>query len=80
MDPLPPEVFLAPYPEPIRAAAERLRSIILRTVPDAIEAVRPDTIIKATPRDLEKSDAVLDAALKFLKTAAARTTAPARAP
>jgi hypothetical protein len=29
--------------------------------------VRPDTIIKTTPRDLEKSDPVLDAALKYLR-------------
>ena len=29
--------------------------------------VRPDTVIKATPKDLQKSDPVLDAALKFLK-------------
>jgi hypothetical protein len=41
MEPLPPEVFLAPYPDPIRDAAERLRAIVKRTVPDAIEAVRP---------------------------------------
>jgi hypothetical protein len=41
MDPLPPEVFLAPYPDPIRDAAARLRAIVLRTVPDAIEGVRP---------------------------------------
>ena len=41
VDPIPPEVFLAPYPEPIRAAAERLRAIVMWTVPDAIEGVRP---------------------------------------
>ena len=41
MESNPPEVFLAPYPDPIREAAERLRGIVLRTVPDAIEAVRP---------------------------------------
>jgi hypothetical protein len=41
MEPLPPEVFLAPYPDQIRDAAERLRAIVKRTVPDAIEAVRP---------------------------------------
>ena len=29
--------------------------------------VRPDTFIKTTPRDMEKSDATLDAALKFLR-------------
>jgi hypothetical protein len=41
MDRLLPEVFLAPYPRSIRDAVEHLRAIILRTVPDAIEAVRP---------------------------------------
>jgi hypothetical protein len=41
MDRLAPEAFLAPYPRPIRDAAEHLRAIVLRTVPDAIEAVRP---------------------------------------
>ena len=41
MDRLAPEVFLAPYPDPIRDAAEHLRAIVLRTVPNAIEAVRP---------------------------------------
>ena len=41
MDRPSPEAFLAPYPDPIRDAANRLREIIRRTVPDAIEAVRP---------------------------------------
>ena len=41
MDRLSPEAFLAPYPDPIRDAANRLREIIQRTVPGAIEAVRP---------------------------------------
>ena len=41
MDDLSPEAFLAPYPDQIRDAAERLRAIVRRTVPDAIEAVRP---------------------------------------
>ena len=41
MDRLAPETFLAPYPEAIRDAAERLRAIVMRTVPDAIEGVRP---------------------------------------
>ncbi len=40
MDELTPEAFLAPYPDQIRAAAERLRSIMKRVVPDAQEAVR----------------------------------------
>lgn len=37
---MPPEAFLAGYPEPIRAAAETLRSVIRRATPDAIERVR----------------------------------------
>lgn len=41
MDRLSPEAFLAPYPAPIRHAANRLREIVQRTVPGAIEAVRP---------------------------------------
>jgi hypothetical protein len=41
MDRLSPEAFLAPYPDPIRDAANRLREIVGRTVPGAIEAVRP---------------------------------------
>ena len=41
MDRLSPETFLAPYPDPIRDAANRLREIIRRTVPGAVEAVRP---------------------------------------
>jgi hypothetical protein len=41
MDGLPPEVFLAGYPEPIRAMAEILRGVVRRAAPDAIERVRP---------------------------------------
>jgi len=41
MDSIPPEAFLAPYPDRIRDAAQRLRAIVMRTVPDAIEGVRP---------------------------------------
>ena len=41
MDRLSPEAFLISYPDPIRDAANRLREIVQRTVPDAIEAVRP---------------------------------------
>jgi len=33
--------FLADYPQPIREAAETLRGIVQRTVPDAIERLRP---------------------------------------
>ncbi|MEA2538341.1 MAG: hypothetical protein QOF11_2575 [Chloroflexota bacterium] len=38
---LPPEAFLAAYPEPIQAIAGSLRALVRRTVPDAIERVRP---------------------------------------
>jgi len=41
MDPIPPEALLAGYPEPMRDIAERLRAIVRRAVPEAIEAVRP---------------------------------------
>lgn len=41
MDAPSPEAFLEPYPDPIRDAATRLREIVRRTVPDAVEAVRP---------------------------------------
>lgn len=41
MDRTTPELLLAPYPDEIRAAAEAFRAIVLRAVPDAIEAVRP---------------------------------------
>ncbi|HYN69418.1 MAG TPA: DUF1801 domain-containing protein [Candidatus Eisenbacteria bacterium] len=41
MEPLPPEPFLEAYPPAIRDAAERLRAIVRRAVPDAIERVRP---------------------------------------
>ena len=39
-DALPPEAFLAGYPDGIRTAAETLRAIVRRAVPDAIEGVR----------------------------------------
>lgn len=41
MEPLPAELFLESYPPAIRAAAERLRAIVRRAVPEAIERVRP---------------------------------------
>jgi hypothetical protein len=41
MDRLSTEAFLAPFPDQIRDAANRLREIVQRTVPGAIEAVRP---------------------------------------
>jgi hypothetical protein len=41
MDTIPPEALLAFYPAPMRKIAERLRAIVRRTLPDAIEAVRP---------------------------------------
>ena len=41
MDELPVEVFLDSYPVHIRDAANELRTIIRRAVPNAIEAVKP---------------------------------------
>jgi hypothetical protein len=41
MDAIPPEAYLAAYPADIRKAAERLRAIVRRAVPDAAERVRP---------------------------------------
>ena len=37
---LPPEAFLAGYPDGIRQAAETLRAIVRRAVPESIEGVR----------------------------------------
>jgi hypothetical protein len=37
---IPIGAFLEPYPEPIRTAAERLRHLVRRAEPDAIERVR----------------------------------------
>jgi len=39
-DPLPPEVFLAGYPDDIREVAEVLRGVVRRAAPDAVERVR----------------------------------------
>ncbi len=41
MDAIPPEAYLAAYPADIRTSAERLRAIVRRAVPDAVERVRP---------------------------------------
>jgi hypothetical protein len=38
---LPPEAFLAGYPDDIRRGAEVLRRVVRRAVPDAVERVRP---------------------------------------
>jgi hypothetical protein len=38
---IPPEAFLAGYPPPIVALGQRLRWVVKRAVPDAIERVRP---------------------------------------
>lgn len=38
--PIPPEAFLASYPDEIRQTAERLRAIVRTAVPDVIERVR----------------------------------------
>ena len=40
-EPIPPELFLDGFPPGIRAAAERLRGVVMTAVPDAIERVRP---------------------------------------
>jgi hypothetical protein len=36
-----PDAFLADFPEPMQAIADEFRRIVRRTVPEAIEAVRP---------------------------------------
>jgi len=41
IDSIPPEAFLAGYAPPIMALAERLRLVVKRAVPDALERVRP---------------------------------------
>jgi len=38
---IPPEAFLQGYTPPIATLAEQLRRVVRRTVPDAIERVRP---------------------------------------
>jgi hypothetical protein len=40
IDALPPEAFLAAYPDGIREAAETLRRVVRRAVPESIERVR----------------------------------------
>jgi hypothetical protein len=40
-DAIPPEAFLTGYPPPIMALGQRLRWVVKRAVPDAIERVRP---------------------------------------
>jgi hypothetical protein len=39
-DSIPPEAFLAAYPEPMQVIAETLRALLRRTVPEAVERVR----------------------------------------
>jgi hypothetical protein len=41
VDGIPPEALLERYAPPMRAIAERLRTLVRETLPDAIEAVRP---------------------------------------
>jgi len=41
MDPIPPELFFEGYPPGICRATNRLRAVVKRAVPDAIERVRP---------------------------------------
>jgi hypothetical protein len=38
---IPPDFFLAGYPDEIRVAADRLRAIVKAAVPDVLERVRP---------------------------------------
>jgi hypothetical protein len=40
MDRIPPEAFLAAYPQPMQDIAETLRALVRRTVPKAVEGVR----------------------------------------
>lgn len=40
MQPIPPELFLAGYPDAIQDVADRLRALVQRAVPEAIERVR----------------------------------------
>jgi len=40
-DAIPPDAFLAGYPDEIREMAEVLQSVVRRAVPDAVERVRP---------------------------------------
>jgi hypothetical protein len=41
MDRIPPEALLHDFPAPMQAIAQRLRAIVKRAEPDAIERVRP---------------------------------------
>jgi hypothetical protein len=41
MDPIPPEALLEDFPPPMRTLAHRLREVVMTTMPDAIERVRP---------------------------------------
>jgi hypothetical protein len=41
MEPMPPEALLDDFPPPMRAVAQRLRAIVKRAQPEAIERVRP---------------------------------------
>jgi hypothetical protein len=40
-DPIPPEAFLAGYPDEIGEMADVLRGVVRRAAPDAVERVRP---------------------------------------
>lgn len=41
MEPIPPGALLAAFPDPIRVLGEALRVVVMSTVPDALERVRP---------------------------------------
>jgi hypothetical protein len=40
MEPIPPELFLSGYPPGIQEAADQLRAVVKKAIPDAIERVR----------------------------------------
>jgi hypothetical protein len=40
-DPIPTDAFISVYPAPMQAIVQRLRGVVARRVPDAIEGVRP---------------------------------------
>jgi hypothetical protein len=41
VEPIPPEAFLADFSPPIRELAEQLRTIVIATLPEVVERVRP---------------------------------------
>ena len=41
MEPIPPELFLDAFPDPIQAIGHRLRALVREAVPNVVERVRP---------------------------------------